>query len=352
MLAKGRILLFFCLLVLVVGCWDKQSHEVLAPEIPHYDLTGHVSDIDSHDVLQHVIVTIEPVKIFHPVEFMAISDTTDSTGAFFFPDIIIPGNYMVVSRRNDVICDKYEFTQAYVPEILDLRVPKPLLCEASYWFPNYPAYYGICWKNVYKCASVIDWIVNPGAPTVEAYPRIGEGTPGDGFNVMGAKRLDPENPGFHGLTILRNYWAASLEKPFDLYEINPGNSKIIRKVKCGIALTDLTTDGSHIWASAGNGMIYKFGGEPPELVQIFGPVGRRLRGIAWRDSSVWTSDADDNLLTKRDENMQVVATYRTVVLDYWYQYIDDIVLSYICFDESDRLWGVCGESIYQFEMIK
>ncbi|MBN1349775.1 carboxypeptidase regulatory-like domain-containing protein [candidate division KSB1 bacterium] len=230
-------------------CWKKQSHDILPPEIPHYDLTGIMTDIDSEAPLPGIQVILEKVTLFHSVDFDTASGVTDSSGAYVLKNIT-PGRYIFIAKRDGLIVYKQAIVQAYEPKIIDLELPKPLLCKRYYNAGIYKPWLGIHWKYLQKCVAAINWCENPNVDTSHSVARLEEGNFQQGFTVLGARRYNPENPRFHALTFLRNYWAASTKPPFKLYEINPGTSRLISAKSVAWQISDLTTDGETLWAFA------------------------------------------------------------------------------------------------------
>ena len=336
-------------IILFTSCWNKQKHEVLEPEIPRFDITGFVMDVDSGEPLQNAVLALEVITLFHETEFEIVSDTTDSIGSYSFK-AIVPGRYNIsVVRDTHYVVVADEIVQQYEHRTLDFKLPKVLRAAGFYSIPTYPAFQGIHWKYPSTCAGVIVWRPDDNFDSRFSAMRVEEGNFRTGFNVVGTKKYNPENPDFHGLTFLSNYWTISVDEPGYVYEVNPGDSRVMGKIKTSWEMSDLTTDGSHLWAATSSGKILKFGKHPTLFLQEFQRTDEHLSGIAWDGENIWTYAPDENLLMKRDAAMNTIETYRPVVIDNTFKQVDNAELNYLCFDHYGCLWAATSQGSYKFE---
>ncbi|MBN1349772.1 carboxypeptidase regulatory-like domain-containing protein [candidate division KSB1 bacterium] len=340
-------LLNFILVVSLIfgGCWKKQTHEVEEPETPRYDIKGLITDMDSADPVKNIVVDLEVITLFHETEFVPLSDTTDTSGVYLFKDIV-PGRYTLSIQRGGYVVEEKEIVQQYEPRTLDFEVAKPLVSQTFYPVPSYFAFLGIHWKYVDKLAGATYW--RPHTDN-RFLLRIAEGSFKQGFEVMGQTRYWPENPDFHGLTFIRNYWAASVQSPNYMYEITPGDSKVISQTAISWELSDLTTDGSHIWAAARNGKIIQFGQHPSVVAKVYELTDEHFGGIAWDGKNIWTSNPNKNLIMKRGADMSILETYRPIVTDDFRQPIEGAEMDYLCFDHNGYLWAATSVGTCHFE---
>ncbi|MCF7801831.1 MAG: carboxypeptidase-like regulatory domain-containing protein, partial [Candidatus Marinimicrobia bacterium] len=76
------------------GCWEKQDHDLLLPETPHYQLTGTVVDEVTQLPLPDIQVIVKMGYSLYNVEWQTLTLHTDSAG-FFQIDTIYPGSYIM-----------------------------------------------------------------------------------------------------------------------------------------------------------------------------------------------------------------------------------------------------------------
>ncbi|MBN2414113.1 hypothetical protein JXQ31_20735 [candidate division KSB1 bacterium] len=94
-----KIILLLFILLLIFGCWKKQSHDITRPVIPNYIFNGTAMDYDSGEKLAHVPIKLSEYKMLYDVEFGIQIDTTDSNGFFEF-DPVYPGYYFYSFQKD------------------------------------------------------------------------------------------------------------------------------------------------------------------------------------------------------------------------------------------------------------
>ena len=119
-----NLLLLVGLTILLSSCWEKQNHAILRPEIPHYQLTGSVVDIDTGGGLPGVSLTLQSVQMIYDVPQMDTTLQVDSTG-FFSVDTIYPGSYLLnIYRAGYPVIDKPLVVEHEDKEVL-IEAPTP-----------------------------------------------------------------------------------------------------------------------------------------------------------------------------------------------------------------------------------
>lgn len=121
---KITILLFTVLIV--TNCWDKQSHGISRPEVPHYALSGRtVMMHDTSRSVSNATVKIYPNMMIYDVTPDMQATTVDTSGFFQF-DTVYPGlyniqiyrdEYRVVNKQININYDD-RFVQVATPEYL------------------------------------------------------------------------------------------------------------------------------------------------------------------------------------------------------------------------------------------
>jgi len=337
------------ILILFFACFERQSHEVTAPEIPHYDVTGVVRDIDSGEILANCIISLEAVSLAFPeVEFTAISDTSDSTGAYQFK-AITPGQYNISLLRDGYRVMNERLLLEYVSKTFDLNAPKPLVTHDFYPSSYYGKCWGMHWVYINKMARIVLWRFSKEGDNRTTGIRIDEGNFDDGFTVQGRKSLKPENPALKGLAFLSNYWAGD-KSGSSIYFVNQGNSKVAGQYEVPYQIEDLTASQTNLWASTLSGHILKFTDKPAQLEQDFHLPDEKFAGIAWDQKSIWVGEVNRNLIIQRDNEMKPQQTFRAIYLDLQQNQHEVTPLQYLAFDFYRKLWIANDSGYYRFEI--
>ena len=83
---------FIFLSLVISACWEKQSHEIMAPEPAHYCLKGIVKDIDLNETLDSIRVKINTIQLLETSKSFSKTTFTDAQGKFVF-DTLYVGAY-------------------------------------------------------------------------------------------------------------------------------------------------------------------------------------------------------------------------------------------------------------------
>ena len=97
-LNKMVISCLFMILILF-GCWEKQDHEITAPQIPYYHFEGNVKDIDLGEELDSIFVNIYAIQLLESPSFRPKTTITDVNGNFAFDSIYV-GTYDLIFYRS------------------------------------------------------------------------------------------------------------------------------------------------------------------------------------------------------------------------------------------------------------
>lgn len=353
MRANKSILVIFLLLVFS-HCWKKQQHEIVAPKIPNYNLSGTIQDIDSGEIISGSEVKLTAISlVYAEAEFNGAIDTSDVLGHYEFQQIT-PGTYQITVKRG-----KYEVkTEIAIVEhsdkYFDIKLPKVLLAHLEYKAEGYrgtrefPRFNGICWKAQSTLAGIWQWQEHG-----DDMPRwrIVEGKYGSGFNIVGEHGFRKENPKMWGLTYLYNYWTcgSSGSKP-KIYAIYPGKGYVESEVNMPYPMLDMTNDGTNLWATASVGKIIKFGVHASIIENEYDFPSGNPAGIAWDGAVIWTNDSIENLIYKHDSEMVVDKTYRPIFEDQRGVSRTISTIKYLSFDYEGNLWACDGLNVYLLEV--
>lgn len=334
--------------LLLMHCWQKQKHEITAPVVPTYTLTGQAKDLDTEEPLKDIIVSLETVNLIYDTEMISAKDTTDDQGQFGFEGIS-PGSYLLTGYRSSFPVVSEQMVMEHGDKVFNLALPKYLFASRSYSPPEFPHFKGICWKTANVLAGVTtirrfsdDMPVN----------TIVQGTFRDGFKQFGSSRYTLSNPKFYALAYSGRYLTTDGNSPrTTIYSIDNAKGNIEGKTVTAFTIHDLTSDGQNIWASTDLRKIVKFGNHPSVIIEKVDVPAEQPYGIAWSGTNMWIFDFGSGLLLDLDEHYQVRTSYRAFGWDETNKAIYPISsLKYLAFDFAGNLWGNDDERVYEFRV--
>jgi len=339
-------LLLVLLLLTIFDCWKKQDHEIAAPKIPVYTITGKALDMDSADPLVNVIVSITAVDLMYDTDFVSAVDTTDNMGHFSFEGIS-PGTYFLIAYRQSFPVVEENIVVEHADKNLDLALPKYLLARRCFSPPYYPHFTGIFWKSADVLAGVTIWQEHGDDPRVST---IIQGNFTDGFHRLGANRYTLSNPLFYALAYSGRYWTTDGNSPYTtVYSIDNAKGNVEGATRTKFTIRDLTSDKQNIWASTDLRKIVKFGNHPSIVEEMVDVPAEQPYGIAWSGTNMWLYDFGSGLLLDLKENYAIRNSYRVFGWDEINKRLFPIYsIKYLAFDYAGNLWGCDDACVYEF----
>ncbi|MBN1349322.1 hypothetical protein JXJ21_07930 [candidate division KSB1 bacterium] len=338
------VALFFSFMV-ILSCWKKQSHEVIAPETPTYTLSGTITDIDSEQFLMNVQIKLQPYELLFDWTLPETLAISDSAGLYQFK--VCPGNYWLHAERENYPVLEKKVTVNYEDRLLDLELPDWLVTSEALKFQ---AIHGICFVTGDTLAIGSTWIVD--RETSREVHRIYIGTPGTNFSVLGSFSFATENPEFHGLEYInRKFYSfiGDISNP-EVGIFESGMGKIERRIAVGHRFTDFAFDGSDVWASAGNAKIYRLDKTTLKALAEFDSPASYPVGIAWYGKHICSCDGYLNRLYIHDEQLAPLKTYRPFFSPAPGEIVPLTALSYLTAAKTGQLYLVNANAIYIFDL--
>jgi hypothetical protein len=331
-----------------MSCWNKQHHDVTAPETPVYALTGFVTDRDNRQPMKSVIVQLTAQTLLYDYDFTEATDTTDANGNYAFQKIT-PGTYQITAYRQSYPVVQETLVMEHKEKQFEMALPKYLVARRRFAPPGFPSFTGIYWLSPEILAGTAAWKRHSDDPLLNS---ILKGNFDDGFDRLGSDTQVRENPAFFALTYLERYWTTNGQSPnTTVYSIDPSKGTVEGGTLTAYALRDLTSDKTNLWASADPGKIIKFGVHPSIVEKVYDVEAQQPYGIAWSGTNMWIYDYTENLILMLDEALQVTTSYRPFGWDEenirFYQLSD---LRYLAFDPSGALWASDSISVYEFKL--
>ncbi len=342
-----KLLLLLIVIAFGMNCWKKQKHEINAPKIPVYTVTGTVYDIDSKESMQEIVVSLVPVQMLYDYDFSGAEDTTDMDGQYHF-DNITPGTYQIICWRNSYAVVDENLVVEHKDKEFEIDLPKALLARTSYGPKEFPSFHGIFWKDADVFAGAGVWKEQVDSRAQQAI-MLGDFV--GRFSKMGKTTYTLSNPPFYALAYLGRFWTTNGDESHTImYSIDPARGNVDGETNTTFGLRDLTSDGKSLWATTHLSKIIKFGEHPSIVAQVFDVGAPQPYGIAWSESGFWISDFTENLILQLDENMQVENSYRPFA---WNQVAGVYPLTdikYLAFDFAGNLWANDGINVFKFTM--
>ena len=332
-----------------LGCWNKQHHEITAPETPVYLLSGRVLDLDSRQPMPGMVVKLTAETMLYDYDFTEATDTTDAEGKYSYAKIT-PGTYLITGYRQGYPVLEETLVMQHEDKQFELALPKYLIARRRFDSKDFPRFTGICWlaPEVMAGSSVWrrHWDDDP-------FSSIMRGNFADGFERLGAEINLRENPAFYGLAYLDRYWTTDGNFPYTtVFTIDPAKGTIEGRTLTSFSIRDLTSDKTHLWATAEPGKIIKFGVHPSIVEGIYDITAQQPYGIAWSGTNMWIYDQATNLLLDLGENFVVRTSFRPFGWDEKNTQAYLLTnLRYLAFDFYGDLWANDSLSVYEFELM-
>ncbi len=134
---------FILLSFIIWACWEKQSHEIMAPEPAHYQLSGIVNDIDLNEALDSIRVKITTIQLLETSKSFSKTTFTDAQGRFLF-DTLYAGTYQIRFYRDGYEVLKKRYFQNYNDSTITFPLPdvyyipgSKLIAKYSEFHPDY-----------------------------------------------------------------------------------------------------------------------------------------------------------------------------------------------------------------------
>jgi hypothetical protein len=330
----------FGICLLFISCWERQRHDITAPEIPHYHMTGQVFDRDSRRILPNIEIQVRARGMLFETDFSTAADTTDSLGYFSFPSLV-PGLYEVFGMRENRPVGLLQLLIFDADRQIELLLPKPVDAVRVVNFSKKEPYrfLGFCWKYSGTLAGVGYWDAGKFSEN-----RVFEGHFETAFEVLGKKNVTPMNPDFYGLTYLDRYWTCDSTH---LLSISSITGKFESTIPVPFELIDLTNDGKNIWGSMERNRLLKFDLYSMEVFQL--PTAA-LEGIAWDGQNLWVADAELQLIFQLDANLQIIRTISPFFIDAFFKPHPLETYRFMAFDPAGHLWLGNEALLFEFDI--
>ncbi len=121
---------------LVSSCWEKQSHELTAPDPAHYRLDGIVKDIDLNEPLDSIRVKIHSSQLLETSISISKTVFTDAQGSFSF-DTLYVGTYLLNFYRDGYEVAEKKYFQNYDDSTMVFMLPDIYYIPGSKFFNSY-----------------------------------------------------------------------------------------------------------------------------------------------------------------------------------------------------------------------
>ena len=307
LLSTKKAISIFFLLIPLLNCWKKQSHDIDAPEFPTYKLTIKIVDIDTSAPMQKAVFRgVLMAAVFG--ESYEFQDSTNYKSDLAFA--VYPGAYQIscIVRGVQVLEDR--FFMGFEDSTLIIKVPKVVFASERERVPLQVGLwkYGICWKDAGTFATLGEWLPYPESKAT--YTRLYEGNSPEELSVIGSKVFETENPPLSGLVwVTPNYlsFSGGLSTP-EICILDRRTGQVVGQFPAPHRLVDLTYDGEFIWATSTNYRIFKFTRASTQPAAEYVSPGLHPTAIAYDGKNIWSFDEGTNWLYRHDTAMQVSKT--------------------------------------------
>lgn len=333
-----KLVLFSTSLALLFGCFNKQDHQITAPKMPNYIISGKIVDEDDNTLqLSQVAVNLQAAIQLYDCEEKVFNDTTDEEGSFQF-SAACPGFYNINLKINNVLVKKQRFELKHADTTLYIFMPKLLYAELIH---SENKLTGLFWRTSDSLRFLSTWVP---LNSDKEFNRIFAGTIFTGFRVIAPWPLVTEYPELSGLVqfdTLFYTFGGGLAGP-TIYKIGAATGKILGSFKAPHRLTDITFDNDYFWGASTRQSFIQWQLADSNIVNEFISPGNHPRGIAWDKNNIWSSDEGEfeiPRLYKHNSNMDVILTYCPVYMQE--EQTPHILLpEYLTFSPDGSLWCI------------
>lgn len=351
--------IFFSVLIMIIflfnGCLNNQSHGIQAPETPNYSVQIQLLNIDTENPMTDTKIFVRGIQLLFETDSDWQEKTSDSSGTFLF-EKLVPGGWKIQIFEQDCYITTHKITIVNRDTSFALRIPQALITRERYKLPGgmkekwFEA--GICWKEPGVCATLGIWKVD--SESGDEFSRLFEGDFQDGFEVVGSKVFEVENPDFSGLVwAAPNYYTftGTLDNP-QICLLDRKTGKVVGRGKAPHRLIDLAWDGEYFWGTATHSKILKFSPYSFTLKFEYPAPAQHPGGIAWDGRNLWSYDTETQWLYKHGDGMNPIRTFCLVFQDEYYENWTLNEIKYMAFDFEKNLYVLdpTGHFVYQFSI--
>lgn len=290
-------------LLVFIGCWGKQDHDLLLPNTPHYPLTGSVKNIDTQDPVGHAKVIISSVAQIYAIHWEPTTIYTDSTGLFTV-DTIYPGSYLATIYQNDFKLQSAPFMVLHEPKSMAIDLPAPLLADSHTFGYDLDE---ITWAgSALWGRQIFTGQIGPtyyGPPGVPALIKL---QPRNGILERDVAFLDPSQNA-RGLTYSNS--RILIYSSDSVYSISNTNGTLNATIPLHDRVTGLTVS-QGIFYSTWLRSIQVRGTDMAQVVSSIQTTSQALSFLAKKGDYFWAYDQDRDFLVKIDAGGQVVRTFK------------------------------------------
>ncbi len=337
LLSTKRATTIFFLLIPLLNCWHKQSHDINAPKFPIYKLTVKIVNIDTSEPMQNVFLyAASDAGIF--VDWYGFRDTTDQSGELSFD--VYPGAYQISCVVEGVQVLEDKFFMGFGDSTLAIKIPEVLFASERHRVPLQDELwkFGLCWKDANTLATLGEWLPYPESKTT--YTRLYEGNRSEELIVIGSQVFETENPEMSGLIwVTPNYlsFSGGLSNP-EICILDRRTGQVVGQFAAPHRLVDLTYDGEFIWATSTNYRIFKLSRASTQPVAEYASPGLHPTAIAYDGKNIWSFDEGTNWLYRHDAAMQVSKT-RCLAFIYDSGFLKRVsLIQHMAFDLQGKLY--------------
>lgn len=315
------------------GCFNKQEHQVTAPEMPNYQISVQVIDVNDRSPLSGASVIFKGEYLLYDCSEGPFQTETDEQGKTLLTGMC-PGFYSITAAVNGVAVQEQRFELKHGDTTVVIQLPSLMKAEFVH---SENAASGFAWLSNDTLAFVaqtdLPHMAQPGY-------RIFTGNFANGFFNTAPFPLAREYPELSGLArIDSNLY--SFSGGFDDPVINiikQYSYRLIEQVAAPHRLRDLAAFDGHLYATTTRQSLVKW---PPTdataVIEVPSP-GNHPRGIAAGPAELWTSDEGEfgyPRLYRHSSDMKVNGTFAAVD-----ESNNVLLASYLALSPAGELWAL------------
>jgi len=303
-------IILLVLLIVICGCWKKQSHDITRPVIPHYIFNGTAVDIDNREKLGDISIKMVQERLLYDVEFGTQIVKTDSSGFFQF-DSVYPGNYYFSVERSGYYINEQRITISHKDTTALLKVPKIFMGKQFMRVISNDPALAIAGSEAWQIIRKDDLLQPPWPDIKRDFFRIHK-YKNYNWQLFSELRSPLNKKMVTGMAFGRDGVFACVS-PDSIFVLNRWDGSITSRLTIAVQIIGITfnPNDKSIYTCSKNFIHQHDPDIPGKILHSFNINTPALRSLAYY-RNIYSYDNSEYLLRKHDNDISILETYAVI----------------------------------------